>query len=79
MEGETELPWSWVPVHLGAITINLWMGYLIAIYGAIYRSLGIMNVPLFVVLISFWLLLFVILIFTLLYWSFYGDGVHIPS
>jgi hypothetical protein len=79
LNGNPELPWSWVPIHLGAIAINLWMYYQLAIYGAVYHSLGILNVSLYASLVAIWLLLFLILVFTLLYWSFYGDGVNIPS
>ncbi len=78
MYSDTDLPWAWVPVHLGAIALNLWIYYQLAIYGAVYYYLGIMNVPLFATLVSIWAILFMVLVFTLLHWTFYGDGVHIP-
>ena len=51
----------------------------LAIYGAVYHSLGILNAPLYFSLVTIWMVLFLILVFTLLHWSFYGDGVNIPS
>jgi hypothetical protein len=78
MKRDTDLPWAWVPVHLGAIALNLWMYYQLAMYGAVAHYLGIMNVPLFAAFVSIWLILFLVLVFTLLHWTFYGDGAHIP-